>query len=57
MSFPQEKLDRINALARKSKSAPLTPEEKEEQAALRKEFLAHFRAGFKQQLESIRRTT
>ncbi len=35
----QEKIDRINALARKSHSPEgLTPEEKEEQAALRLEY-------------------
>ena len=49
----QAKIDRINALAKKSKSVGLTPEEKEEQAILRKEFLEDFRAGFKQQLDRI----
>ena len=32
----KEKIDRINALARKSKSECLTPEEKEEQAGTKK---------------------
>ena len=46
------KIDRINALAAKSKAQGLTGPEKEEQAALRQEFLADFRAGFKAQLEN-----
>ncbi|MBO4992209.1 MAG: DUF896 domain-containing protein [Firmicutes bacterium] len=49
----QYKIDRINALAKKSKTQGLTPEEKEEQAVLRQEFLADFRAAFKQQLDRI----
>jgi len=49
----KEKIDRINALARKSKSECLTPEEKEEQAVLRKEYLAKFREHFKGHLDSI----
>ncbi len=49
----QAKIDRINALAKKSKTVGLTPAEKEEQAILRKEFLEDFRAGFKQQLDRI----
>ena len=40
----KEKLDRINFLARKSKETPLSDAEKEEQAALRTEYLAEFRA-------------
>ncbi|MBQ4556358.1 MAG: DUF896 domain-containing protein [Clostridia bacterium] len=42
----KEKLDRINALARKAKETELTAAEKEEQAALRAEYLAEFRASF-----------
>lgn len=34
----QERIDRINELARKSKAEGLTPEEKKEQEALRAEF-------------------
>jgi len=49
----KEKIDRINELARKSKVTCLTPEEKEEQAALRKEYLGKFREHFKSHLESI----
>ena len=40
------KLDRINELARKSKAEGLTDTEKEEQKALRVEYLAEFRASF-----------
>ncbi len=40
----KEKIDRINALARKSKTPEgLTPEEKAEQKALRDEYIADFR--------------
>ncbi len=39
----QDKIDRINALARKSKTEGLTPEEKAEQKALRDEYIADFR--------------
>ena len=39
----QEKIDRINYLARESKVRELTPEEKEEQAALRREYVNEFR--------------
>lgn len=44
---------RINELAHKQKSVGLTDAEKEEQRKLRQLFLENFRAGFKQQLESI----
>lgn len=40
------KLDRINFLARKAKAEPLSEEEKAEQAALRAEYIAEFRASF-----------
>lgn len=41
----KEKLERINALARKSRTeAGLTEEEKAEQAALREEYIMEFRA-------------
>jgi uncharacterized protein YnzC (UPF0291/DUF896 family) len=47
----QAKLDRINALARKSKTEALTDEEKAEQQALRQEYLAEFRASFRAQMD------
>ena len=42
----KEKLERINFLARKSKEEPLTEAEKEEQAALRAEYVAEIRMSF-----------
>ena len=39
----KSKVDRINELARKSKCIGLTPEEKEEQAQLRAEYIADFK--------------
>ena len=39
----QEKIDRINYLARESRVRELTQEEKEEQALLRKEYINEFR--------------
>ena len=48
----KEKIDRINALARKSRSPEgLTEAEKAEQAALRAEYIAEFRASFATQLD------
>lgn len=44
----KEQIDRINELGRKSKTPEgLTPEEKEEQAALRAAYLAWFRASLR----------
>lgn len=48
-----QKIERINALARKSKSEGLTEEEKKEQAALRREFLAAIRMNVRTQLDHI----
>lgn len=46
------KIDRINALARKSKGpGGLTEEERAEQAALRQEYLEQWRESFTRQLE------
>lgn len=49
----QAKIDRINKLARKSKSSGLTEEEKVEQAILREEFLHDIRADLKRSLDNI----
>ena len=49
----QSKIDRINELARKQKAEGLTEEEKVEQAALRKEYIANVRANLRGQLNSI----
>lgn len=43
----QAKIDRINELSKKSKTVGLTPDEKEEQAALREEYIISFRASLK----------
>ena len=48
----QKKIDRINELARKKKAEGLTPAEQEEQAALRAEYIAGFRASLTAQLEN-----
>ena len=49
----QEKIDRINALARKAKTPEgLTPEETAERAALRAEYVAAFRENLVSQLEN-----
>ena len=48
----KSKIDRINALARKSKTEGLTPAEREEQAALRAEYIEDFRRGTIQTLEN-----
>lgn len=49
----QEKIDRINELYRKSKAEGLTTEEKKEQDALRKEFVASVRSNLTAQLNNI----
>ena len=48
----QEKLDRINELAKLKKQRILTPDEAAEQAQLRKEYLEEWRAGAIQVLEN-----
>jgi len=48
----QEKITRINELARKSKSVGLTDEEKAEQKALREEYIAEWRLGVQQTLDN-----
>ena len=48
-----EKIDRINALAHKSKSVGLTEEEKKERELLRKEYLASVRMNLRSQLDNI----
>lgn len=42
----QQKIDRINELAKISKTRDLSPEEKSEQAILRREYLDGIRASF-----------
>lgn len=48
-----KKIERINELAKKKKESGLTPEEIQEQAALREEYLKSIRENFRQTLESI----
>lgn len=52
----QVKIERINFLARKSKTEGLTPEEKEEQALLRREYLDAIRQNLRSTLDSIKVT-
>lgn len=47
-----EKILRINALAKKSKQEGLTEEEKAEQKRLREEYVASFRASLRAQLDN-----
>ena len=49
----QEQIERINELARKSKTTGLTPEEKEEQKKLRAEYIASVRMNLRPQLDNI----
>ena len=49
----QKTIDRINELARKSKSAGLSQEEKEEQARPRQEYIAAIRGNLRAQLDQI----
>ncbi|HJB06680.1 MAG TPA: DUF896 domain-containing protein [Candidatus Enterocloster faecavium] len=48
-----EQIDRINTLYHKSQSVGLTPEEKEEQTRLRKEYLAAIRENLRGTLNQI----
>ena len=50
----QEKIDRINELYHKSQAVGLTEAEKEEQAALRKEYIESIRQNMRGTLNSIR---
>lgn len=49
----QEKLDRINFLARKSRSEALSAEELAEQKALRAEYIAEYREILRSQLDNM----
>lgn len=48
----QEQIDRINALARKSKAEGLTEEEKAEQQKLRRAYIDSFKESLTAQLEN-----
>ena len=47
------KLERINELARKAKAEGLTPEEQNEQKALREEYIEQFRKSLRAQLDNV----
>ena len=49
----QEQIDRINELYHKSKGVGLTPEEKEEQDKLRKQYIADIRMSLRGSLNYI----
>ncbi|MCH5190594.1 MAG: DUF896 domain-containing protein [Oscillospiraceae bacterium] len=49
----QKKIDRINELARKSKTVELTDAEKEEQAVLRREYIDSFKRSLTSQLDNM----
>lgn len=49
----KEKVERINALARKSRTAGLTEEEKEEQHQLRTQYLREFRENMEHTLRCV----
>ncbi len=49
----EEKIARINALARKAKAEGLTDEEREEQAQLRRDYIDSVKANLKSQLDSL----
>lgn len=46
-------IDRINELARKSREAGLTEQEKEEQARLRREYIDAMKQSLRAQLDSV----
>lgn len=49
----KSQIERINELARKQKAEGLTDEEKQEQAALRQQYLKDFRSHFAAQLDNV----
>ena len=53
LDMTKESIDRINELARKSKAEGLTEEDKAEQAALRKEYLADIRKSLEATLSNV----
>ncbi|CAM3742949.1 DUF896 domain-containing protein [Alkalicoccus chagannorensis] len=50
----QDKLNRINELARKSKQEGLSLKEQKEQKELRQEYLDNVRSSFRNQLNSVK---
>ena len=52
-NMEQKKIDRINELAKKQKTAGLSEEEKTEQAILRKEYIEAYKRSLVSQLENL----
>lgn len=50
----KQKLDRINELVRKERNDGLSAEEKQEQKALREEYIKAFRSGMRNQIEGMK---
>jgi uncharacterized protein YnzC (UPF0291/DUF896 family) len=50
----EDRIKRINELAKKQKETGLSPEEKKEQSKLREEYLQIFRQNFKNQLDRVK---
>lgn len=50
----QDKLDRINDLARKQRADGLTEEEKKEQEELRQQYIKAFRSGMRNSIEGMK---
>ncbi|MBY0120593.1 DUF896 domain-containing protein [Bacillus sp. S/N-304-OC-R1] len=51
--LPKEKLNRLNALAKKAKEVGLTESEAKEQSALRREYLQTFRSSMLTTLKGV----
>ena len=51
--LPNDKLNRLNFLAKESKTRNLSESEKDEQQVLRKEYIEAFKESFKKQLDRI----
>jgi uncharacterized protein YnzC (UPF0291/DUF896 family) len=51
--FSQDKINRINELAKKAKATALTPQEKGEQQLLRQEYIKAFRGDLQSTLDSV----
>ncbi|WP_125761120.1 DUF896 domain-containing protein [Companilactobacillus hulinensis] len=54
MKEQEELIAKINELAHKAKAGTITHEEEHQQEVLRKKYLENFRAGFRQQIETMR---